>query len=79
MYWLYFLSTGVQLREFCQYGTREECTKLGQSTKPCTKLHFRKIIRKHTDGRRQLDFKDIGCYNDGGLSVISSISVYSVS
>ncbi|XP_071088181.1 N(6)-adenosine-methyltransferase catalytic subunit METTL3-like [Haliotis cracherodii] len=40
---------GVQLQEFCQYGTREECVKVGQNPTPCKKLHFRKIIHKHTD------------------------------
>ncbi|KAL4235147.1 N6-adenosine-methyltransferase subunit mettl3 [Mactra antiquata] len=40
---------GAQLQEFCQFGTKEECLKLGQATQPCTKLHFRKIIHKHTD------------------------------
>lgn len=40
---------GVQLQEFCQFGTKEECVKVGQTTTQCTKLHFRKIIRKHTD------------------------------
>ncbi|KAJ8303605.1 hypothetical protein KUTeg_020001 [Tegillarca granosa] len=38
---------GAQLQEFCQYGTKEECTKL--SPEKCDKLHFRKIIHKHTD------------------------------
>lgn len=38
---------GAQLKEFCQYGTREECAK--EQTEPCKRLHFRKIINKHTD------------------------------
>ncbi|ESO83051.1 hypothetical protein LOTGIDRAFT_134083 [Lottia gigantea] len=40
---------GVQLKEFCQVGTREECRKMNNTTEPCSKLHFRKIIHKHTD------------------------------
>ncbi|XP_060574782.1 N6-adenosine-methyltransferase catalytic subunit-like, partial [Ruditapes philippinarum] len=40
---------GAQLQEFCQFGTKEECLKLNQASQPCTKLHFRKIIHKHTD------------------------------
>ncbi|XP_060074207.1 N6-adenosine-methyltransferase catalytic subunit-like [Ylistrum balloti] len=40
---------GAQLKEFCQYGTREECKKLGETKEQCRKLHFRKIIHKHTD------------------------------
>ncbi|KAK3086318.1 hypothetical protein FSP39_016781 [Pinctada imbricata] len=40
---------GAQLKEFCQYGTREECNKLNESKEPCERLHFRKIINKHTD------------------------------
>ncbi|KAK3581084.1 hypothetical protein CHS0354_033872 [Potamilus streckersoni] len=40
---------GAQLQEFCQYGTRDECMKTSSSSEPCKKLHFRKIIHKHTD------------------------------
>ncbi|XP_055955303.1 N6-adenosine-methyltransferase subunit METTL3 [Patella vulgata] len=40
---------GAQLKEFCQFGTREECKKINNATEPCNKLHFRKIIHKHTD------------------------------
>lgn len=39
---------GAQLKEFCQYGVKEECLKLSQGL-PCNKLHFKKIIQKHTD------------------------------
>ncbi|KAL8574597.1 hypothetical protein ACOMHN_061597 [Nucella lapillus] len=39
---------GAQLKEFCQYGVKEECRKFSQGV-PCSKLHFRKIIQKHTD------------------------------
>ncbi|KAL5022915.1 hypothetical protein ScPMuIL_002070 [Solemya velum] len=40
---------GPQLQEFCNHGTREECKIHLDSSKPCGKLHFRKIIHKHTD------------------------------
>ncbi|XP_041375648.1 N6-adenosine-methyltransferase subunit METTL3-like [Gigantopelta aegis] len=40
---------GAQLKEFCQYGTRDECLKYVEKDGACKKLHFRKIIRKHTD------------------------------
>ena len=54
---IYFL--GVQ--EFCQYGTREECQKLNESKEKCERLHFRKIIHKHTDGMTSLIFNQIRC------------------
>ena len=38
---------GRQVREFCSSGTREECQK--SSGRTCVKLHFKKIIHKHTD------------------------------
>ena len=39
---------GSQVREFCPYATREECLKhKGYSS--CQKLHFRKILKAHTD------------------------------
>ncbi|XP_074645216.1 N(6)-adenosine-methyltransferase catalytic subunit METTL3-like [Tubulanus polymorphus] len=40
---------GAQVKEFCPYGTKDECKKIGQTTEACSKLHFRKIIHKHTD------------------------------
>ena len=40
---------GAQVMEFCQFGTKEECAK-GHTRERCRKLHFRKIINKHTDG-----------------------------
>ena len=43
---------GAQLKEFCQFGTTEECMKTNGTSKPCDKLHFKKIIHKHTDGTR---------------------------
>ncbi|XP_075219926.1 methyltransferase like 3 isoform X2 [Lycorma delicatula] len=35
---------GAQVMEFCPHGTRADCT-----TENCKKLHFKKIIQKHTD------------------------------
>lgn len=40
---------GPQLKEFCQYGTREECLRTGAEQGPCKRLHFKKIIKHHTD------------------------------
>ncbi|BFZ13120.1 hypothetical protein BsWGS_16159 [Bradybaena similaris] len=40
---------GPQLQEFCQYGTREECYRTGPEGANCKRLHFKKIIREHTD------------------------------
>ena len=40
---------GAQVQEFCQHGTKEECIKANNSNEPCTRLHFKKIIQKHTD------------------------------
>lgn len=38
---------GTQLMEFCQYGTKGDCGRNGVTD--CKKLHFKKIIQKHTD------------------------------
>lgn len=40
---------GAQVKEFCPQGTKEECVKLSGTNEPCRKLHFKKIIQKHTD------------------------------
>ncbi|XP_054719997.1 N6-adenosine-methyltransferase subunit METTL3-like [Uloborus diversus] len=40
---------GAQVQEFCPHGTKEECTKVSDANQPCNKLHFKKIIQKHTD------------------------------
>ncbi len=42
---------GAQVKEFCQFGTAEECMKTNGTQQPCDKLHFKKIIHKHTDGK----------------------------
>ncbi|XP_072314598.1 N(6)-adenosine-methyltransferase subunit METTL3 [Eucyclogobius newberryi] len=45
-----FRSRGrAQVQEFCDHGTKEECMRSGETPQPCTKLHFRRIINKHTD------------------------------
>ncbi|KAL2078980.1 hypothetical protein ACEWY4_024724 [Coilia grayii] len=45
-----FRSRGrAQVQEFCDYGTKEECMRSGDTPQPCTKLHFRRIIKQHTD------------------------------
>ncbi|XP_057666903.1 N6-adenosine-methyltransferase catalytic subunit isoform X1 [Diorhabda carinulata] len=38
---------GKQLMEFCPHGTRVDCERNG--TVECKKLHFKKILQKHTD------------------------------
>ncbi|XP_015929155.1 N(6)-adenosine-methyltransferase catalytic subunit METTL3 isoform X1 [Parasteatoda tepidariorum] len=40
---------GAQVQEFCPHGTKDECTKVSDANQPCNKLHFKKIIQKHTD------------------------------
>ena len=41
---------GPQLKEFCPHKTREECRRVrGAGNRLCGKLHFRKIIKAHTD------------------------------
>ncbi|XP_043914176.1 N6-adenosine-methyltransferase catalytic subunit isoform X2 [Protopterus annectens] len=45
-----FRSRGrAQVQEFCDHGTKEECMKANEEEGPCRKLHFRRIINKHTD------------------------------
>lgn len=39
---------GAQVMEFCPHGTKVECMKVN-SAEACKKLHFKKIIQKHTD------------------------------
>ncbi|XP_014271709.1 N6-adenosine-methyltransferase MT-A70-like protein isoform X1 [Halyomorpha halys] len=43
-----FRSNGAQVMEFCPHGTRAECSRENRGT-ACGKLHFKKIIQKHTD------------------------------
>lgn len=45
-----FRSRGrAQVQEFCDQGTKLECMRALHSEWPCPKLHFRRIINKHTD------------------------------
>ncbi|XP_017773597.1 PREDICTED: N6-adenosine-methyltransferase subunit METTL3 [Nicrophorus vespilloides] len=39
---------GAQVMEFCPHGTKAECQR-NAGTAHCKKLHFKKIIQKHTD------------------------------
>lgn len=40
---------GAQVMEFCPHGTKAECQRNMGANKQCKKLHFKKIIQKHTD------------------------------
>eukprot|EP00795_Rhopilema_esculentum_P001119 gene1119-15459_t len=40
---------GTSVKEFCPYGTRDECRRNNTEKERCTKLHFKKILQKHTD------------------------------
>ena len=40
---------GAQVQEFCSFGTKEECRRSNPNPQACDKLHFKKIINKHTD------------------------------
>ncbi|KAI1287070.1 N6-adenosine-methyltransferase catalytic subunit [Halotydeus destructor] len=42
-------ANGSQVQQFCSQGTKEDCRKSSADGLPCDKLHFRKIIQKHTD------------------------------
>ena len=37
------------VRKFCEYGTRDECRRHTPGGGYCKRLHFRRIIRRHTD------------------------------
>ena len=37
------------MKEFCGFGTREDCSRSNPNS-ACDKLHFKKIIKQHTDG-----------------------------
>lgn len=40
---------GAKVQEFCPHGTKEECERAMKKSLQCGRLHFRKIIQKHTD------------------------------
>jgi mRNA (2'-O-methyladenosine-N6-)-methyltransferase len=44
-----FRSGGTVVKEFCPQGTKSECRRVSSNSKPCGRLHFRKIIQSHTD------------------------------
>jgi len=44
-----FRSQGGQVQEFCTFGTKGECGRSNANAATCDKLHFNKIIKKHTD------------------------------
>ncbi|XP_033125351.1 N6-adenosine-methyltransferase catalytic subunit-like [Anneissia japonica] len=45
-----FKSASGTVQEFCPHGTREDCERVaGSNTVRCSKLHFRRLINKHTD------------------------------
>ncbi|KAI8916970.1 N6-adenosine-methyltransferase 70 kDa subunit [Powellomyces hirtus] len=51
---------GVEFREFCEWGLKAECAEnTPQVESPCTKLHFRRIMKPHTD----LDLGDCSYLN----------------
>ncbi|KAK8775429.1 hypothetical protein V5799_031227 [Amblyomma americanum] len=37
------------VQEFCPHGTKQECSRSSSTGVACGKLHFNKIIQKHTD------------------------------
>ncbi|KAL4453444.1 hypothetical protein ABPG74_017651 [Tetrahymena malaccensis] len=44
-----FRKQGSRRIDYCDCGTRDKCIQIRNSTVPCNKAHFRKIIRPHTD------------------------------
>ncbi|CAG8575084.1 2062_t:CDS:10, partial [Racocetra persica] len=44
-----FRSTNNSFREFCVYGTKADCKKRRKTTRTCKMLHFRPMLRHHTD------------------------------
>ena len=40
---------GSKLKEFCRSGTKEDCARVNGTGAPCDKIHFRRIIKPHTD------------------------------
>ena len=40
---------GGGVKEFCQHSTKIECCKVHKKPQACSKLHFVKILQKHTD------------------------------
>jgi len=44
-----FKSKESTFREYCDHYTKEECRRKRNSSKACNKIHFRRIIKQHTD------------------------------
>ncbi|EGR30425.1 methyltransferase like 3, putative [Ichthyophthirius multifiliis] len=44
-----FRKQGSKRIDYCDFGTREKCQQSRNTNVPCTKSHFKKIIRPHTD------------------------------
>jgi mRNA (2'-O-methyladenosine-N6-)-methyltransferase len=40
---------GTVVKEFCPHGTKRECRRVSALNRPCGRVHFRRIIQKHTD------------------------------
>jgi len=40
---------GSKLKEFCRSGTKEDCARVNGTGRSCDNIHFRRIIRPHTD------------------------------
>jgi mRNA (2'-O-methyladenosine-N6-)-methyltransferase len=44
-----FKSKETTFRQYCEHGTKDECRRARRSTTACSKVHFRRIIKPHTD------------------------------
>ncbi|KAI9031189.1 N6-adenosine-methyltransferase 70 kDa subunit [Hyaloraphidium curvatum] len=45
-----FQSKGrVYFREYCFWGTKDDCRAARRAPAPCSRVHFRKIVKPHTD------------------------------
>lgn len=40
---------GYRVQEFCPKGTKDECCRTNKKEEACNKLHFKKIIARHTE------------------------------
>ncbi|CAG8611125.1 5964_t:CDS:10 [Funneliformis caledonium] len=54
-----FRSTNNSFREFCVYGTKVDCRKQRRTNRACHRLHFRPMLRSHTE----LDLGDCSYLN----------------
>jgi len=44
-----FKSNDKDFRHYCQYGTKEDCRTAHNRPRACQQIHFRRIIKPHTD------------------------------